>query len=177
MQLIFSKTLACRNKIISVLAISCNCVLILVSVSAIEGSTRSLGTIAGTVKDSQDRPLANAVVTIARDNAKEAKEAKEIVRQVRTSVDGSFTTKLQPGRYALNAFAAGFNSAVFDNVEVKSLERLVYLFRLEPATSDRTLPAQRKDRDDPRWRLRAAHAERSVFQLQDNADQPDETIA
>lgn len=156
-------------------AIAVQCALILIFIPVARANTRSLGTIAGIVKDSQDRPIANAVVTIVRGDTQEL--VKGIVRQVKTSIDGSFTMRLEPGRYALNAFAAGFNSVVFDDVDLKSLDRLVYLFRLEPATSGRTLPAQRKDRNDPRWRLRAAHGERSIFQLQDETDQPNETIA
>jgi hypothetical protein len=125
----------------------------------------SLATITGSVKDSQGNPLAGAVISLIKDGA------KAVSKQARTGADGKFTARIIPGRYDIRAIAQGFNEVVFDAVEVRASQELIYKFNLEPAGSGRTLPERRRDRDDVKWRLRAAQSQRSIFQAQEGADE------
>ncbi|HEV2911921.1 MAG TPA: TonB-dependent receptor [Pyrinomonadaceae bacterium] len=129
------------------------------------GGSRSLGTVTGTVRDNKGNPVAGAVVSLLREGA------KEVVKQTRTAFDGSFTAKISPGRYSVQAIADGFNMALFSAVEIRPSDQIVYRFNLEPVGSGRTAPERRRDRDDAKWRLRAARSRRSVFQIQDNEDE------
>jgi hypothetical protein len=124
----------------------------------------TLATITGSVRDSKGNPLAGAVISLIRDGAK-------AVKQARTGPDGKFTARILPGRYGIRAIAQGFNEVVFDAVEVRASQELIYKFNLEPAGSGRTLPERRRDRDDVKWRLRAAQTQRSIFQAQEGADE------
>jgi hypothetical protein len=128
------------------------------------GSSRALGTITGTVTDNKGNPVAGAIVSLLRDGA------KEVVKQTRTAMDGSFSAKISPGRYSVQAIAEGFNAALFSSVEIRPSDQLIYRFNLEPIGSGRTAPERRRDRDDAKWRLRAAQGRRSVFQIQEGED-------
>ncbi|HYX41402.1 MAG TPA: carboxypeptidase-like regulatory domain-containing protein, partial [Pyrinomonadaceae bacterium] len=128
------------------------------------GTSRRLGTISGTVRDSHGQPLAGALVQLLRDGA------KEVVKQTRSSADGSFTTRIAPGRYVLSAIADGFNAVTFTAVQVNPSDELIYRFNLVPLGQGRTAPERRADRNDPKWRLRAAQANRSIFQQNEGAD-------
>jgi hypothetical protein len=132
---------------------------------AASGGSRSLGTVTGTVKDNKGNPVAGAIVSLLRDGA------KEIAKQTRTATDGSFSAKVSPGRYSVQAIAEGFNVALFSAVEIRPSDQLIYRFNLEPIGSGRTAPERRRDRDDAKWRLRAAQGRRSVFQIQEGEDQ------
>jgi Carboxypeptidase regulatory-like domain/TonB dependent receptor len=128
------------------------------------GGGRSLATITGSVRDNKGNPLAGAVVALLKDGA------QEVIKQTRSASDGSFTAKINPGRYSVRATAVGFNAALFDAVQVRPSDELVYRFNLEPIGSGRTAPERRKDRDDPKWRLRSAQGRRSIFQMQEGED-------
>ena len=129
------------------------------------GSKGALATITGSVKDSKGKPLAGAVISLIKEGAKEA------VRQTVTRVDGSFSTKISPGRYGIRAVADGFGEVVFDKVEVRASQELIYRFNLEPAGSGRTLPDRRRDREDVKWTLRSTQGRRSIFQAQEGEDE------
>jgi Carboxypeptidase regulatory-like domain/TonB dependent receptor len=129
------------------------------------GSKGTLATITGSVRDSQGNPLAGAVISLIKEGA------KKITRQARSGPDGTFSAKILPGRYGIHAMAQGFNEVVFDSVEVRASQELIYKFNLEPSGSGKTLPERRRDRDDVRWRLRAAQSQRSIFQVQEGADE------
>jgi hypothetical protein len=129
------------------------------------GGGRSLGTVTGTVKDNKGNPVAGAIVSLLRDGA------KEIAKQTRTATDGSFSAKVSPGRYSVQAIAEGFNVALFSAVEIRPSDQLIYRFNLEPIGRGRTAPERRRDRDDAKWRLRAAQGRRSVFQIQEGEDE------
>ncbi|CAN5671607.1 hypothetical protein BH20ACI3_BH20ACI3_21340 [soil metagenome] len=125
----------------------------------------ALATITGSVKDSQGNPLSGALISLLKDGA------NEVIKQTRTGSDGRFSAKILPGRYAIRAIADGFNAVSFSSVEVRGSQELVYRFNLEPIGSGKTLPEQRKDRDDVRWVLRSAQTRRSIFQAQEGDDE------
>src|SRR3954463_8492787 len=129
-----------------------------------EANKVPLATIMGSVRDSSGKPLANAVSSLIKDGT------TKVSKTIRTAADGSFTAKIIPGRYGIHAIAEGFTEVVFDAVEVRASQELIYKFNLEPAGSGRTLPERRRDRDDVKWRLRAAQNQRSIFQAQEGAD-------
>jgi Carboxypeptidase regulatory-like domain len=129
--------------------------------STVLGNGRGLATITGSVKDNKGKPLAGAAVALLRDGA------TEVVKQVRSAADGTFSAKIIPGRYSLRATAIGFNAALFSAVQVNASDELVYRFNLEPIGSGKTAPERRRDRDDPKWRLRSAQGRRSIFQMKE----------
>lgn len=129
-----------------------------------QGGRGSLATVTGSVRDDKGNPLAGAVISLIKEGA------TRISKSTRTGSDGSFTAKILPGRYGIRAIAQGFNEVAFDAVEVRASQELIYKFNLEPAGQGRTLPETRRDRDDVKWRLRAAQSQRSIFQIQEADD-------
>ncbi|MCM3872910.1 MAG: carboxypeptidase-like regulatory domain-containing protein [Pyrinomonadaceae bacterium] len=125
----------------------------------------SLATITGSVKDNQGNPLRGALISLIKDGA------IGVSKYARSGSDGRFSTRIQPGRYAIRAIADGFNAVAFASVEVRASQELVYRFNLEPIGSGKTLPEQRKDREDVRWILRSAQTRRSIFQAQEGEDE------
>ncbi len=119
----------------------------------------SLGTISGTVLDSRGNPVAGALVKILRDGL------NEVVKETRSNPDGTFATRVTPGRYLVRALAEGFTPATFTSVQVAASTELVYRFNLLPAGEGRTLPERRPDRNDPKFRIRASQSRRSVFNV------------
>ncbi|HWW77655.1 MAG TPA: carboxypeptidase-like regulatory domain-containing protein, partial [Pyrinomonadaceae bacterium] len=117
----------------------------------------SLGTISGTVLDAQGNPVSGALVKILRDGF------NEVVKETKSAADGTFAARVTPGRYLLRALADGFTPATFSAVEVSPSAELVYRFNLLPAGEGRTSPERRADRNDPKFRIRAAQARRSIF--------------
>jgi hypothetical protein len=124
-----------------------------------------MGTIAGTVRDNKGNPLAGALISLLREGA------QEIVKQTRSAADGSFTTKITPGRYSVRAEADGFNQALFASVQVRPSDQLTYRFNLEPVGNGRTAAERRPDRDSAKWRVRANQGRRSIFQMDEGDDQ------
>jgi hypothetical protein len=134
-------------------------------VLAAEGGRRSLGTITGTVLDSRGNPLAGALVTVVKDGV------NEVVKQTKSAADGTFSARVLPGRYLIRALAEGFNPATFTAVQINSSTELVYRFNLQPAGEGRTAPERRADRNDPKFRIRAAQSRRSIFQAAEGEDE------
>ena len=128
----------------------------------------AVATVNGVVRDNKGNPLAGVVIALLKEGA------NEIVKQTRSAADGSFVAKIVPGRYSLRAEAEGFNPASFPAVQIRQSDQLSYLFSLIPVGSGRTAPERRSDRDNPKWRLRAAQSRRSIFQAQEGED---ETLA
>ena len=128
------------------------------------GNRSALATITGSVRDSKGHPLAGAVISLLKDGA------QKVIKQTRAGADGSFSTKVPPGRYGIRAIAEGFSEVVFSSVEVRASQELVYRFNLERAGSGKTLPELRRDRDDVKWTLRAAQSRRSIFQVREGED-------
>src|ERR1043165_282531 len=133
------------------------------SSNALAGSGKSLATITGTVVDNHGNPLAGALVTLVREGAK-------VVKHTTTDRYGNFIAKVLPGRYGIKANANGFAEVAFNDVDVKAQQELVYRFNLEPVGYGNTLPERRRDRDDVKWKLRAAQQKRSIFQVQEGED-------
>lgn len=129
------------------------------------GRGRAFGTITGSVKDSKGSPLAGALISLLREGA------SDVVKEVRSAADGSFSAKISPGRYSVRASANGYTEALFNAVQVRAADELIYRFNLQPAGSGRTAPERRKDRDSTKWGLRANQGRRSVFQIQEGEDE------
>ena len=127
----------------------------------------SLGTISGAVLDRAGNPVAGALVKILRDGF------NEVVKETKSAADGSFAARVTPGRYLIRALADGFTPATFSSVDVSPATELVYRFNLQPAGEGNTRPEHRADRNDPKFRIRAAQARRSVFNA---GDAEDETV-
>jgi len=119
---------------------------------------RTLGTIAGSVRDQRGLPVAGVLISLIREGA------GSVTKQTRSTADGSFSARIVPGVYSLKAVAAGFNEVLFSSVQVRPSDEIIYRFNLEPTGSGRTTVEQRRDRDDVKWRLRSAHGQRSIFQ-------------
>ena len=136
----------------------------LLSPESVSASKRSLATIAGTVNDAKGNPLADALVSLLKDGA------KEVIKQTRTDSKGRFSAKIAPGRYGIRAVADGFNEVVFSSVEVRASQELIYRFNLQASGSGQTLPELRKDREDVRWALRSSQSRRSIFQIQESQE-------
>ncbi|HZT60376.1 MAG TPA: carboxypeptidase-like regulatory domain-containing protein [Pyrinomonadaceae bacterium] len=129
------------------------------------GERRSgLGRISGTVLDSQGNPVSGALVKILRDGF------NEVVKETKSAADGTFAARVTPGRYLVRALADGFTPATFTSVQVTPATELVYRFNLQPAGEGRTAPEQRADRNDPKFRIRAAQARRSIFNAGEGQD-------
>jgi hypothetical protein len=126
---------------------------------------RGAATVSGSVRDNKGNPIAGALVSLLKDGA------DEVIKQVKSAADGSFIAKIAPGRYSLRAVAAGFNAVLFDAVQVRPADEVVYRFNLEPVGSGRTAPERRKDRDDRKWMLRSRAGNRSIFQAGDGEDE------
>ena len=126
--------------------------------------TRGLATITGTVRDNKGTPLAGAVIQLIREGA------NQIVKQTYSGKDGSFSARIPAGRYSLKAIAIGFSEVLFSSVQVSPSAEIAYRFNLEPVGSGRTLVEQRADRDNVKWRLRAAQGHRSIFQANEGED-------
>ncbi len=126
---------------------------------------RAAAIVSGSVRDNKGNPIAGAIVSLLKDGA------EEVIKQVKSAADGTFIARIAPGRYSLRAVAAGFNAVLFDAVQVRPADEVVYRFNLEPVGSGRTAPERRKDRDDRKWMLRSRAGNRSIFQAGEGEDE------
>ena len=124
-----------------------------------------VATVSGSVRDSKGNPIAGAVVSLIKDGA------SEVIKQVKSAGDGTFIARIAPGRYSLRAIADGFSAVLFDSVQVKPADEVIYRFNLEPIGSGKTAPERRKDRDDRKWMLRSRSGNRSIFQAGEGEDE------
>jgi hypothetical protein len=136
-------------------------IVIVADAAPVAGGKSTLATIAGSVNDSKGNPVAGALVSLLKEGA------KEVTKQMKTDAAGRFSTRISPGRYGIRAIAQGFNEVVFTSVEVRASQELIYRFNLEPVGSGKTLPEQRRDRNDVKWTLRSSQTRRSIFQAQE----------
>jgi hypothetical protein len=134
------------------------------SASQIFASGR-VATVSGSVRDNKGNPIAGAIVSLIKDGA------SEVIKQVKSAGDGTFIARIAPGRYSLRAIADGFNSVLFDSVQVRPADEVIYRFNLEPIGSGKTAPERRKDRDDRKWMLRSRTGNRSIFQAGEGEDE------
>jgi hypothetical protein len=126
---------------------------------------RAFGTISGMVKDSNGNPLAGAVISLIKEGA------SAVIKETRSAADGSFHARIAPGRYDVRAIADGFSEALFNSVQVRASDEVVYHFNLERVGQGRTAPERRKDRDNVRWRIMATQSRRSILQEQQGEDE------
>jgi hypothetical protein len=133
--------------------------------ASVAPSGRAFGTITGSVKDSQGNPLAGALVSLLKEGA------SAVVKETRSAADGSFHARIAPGRYNVRAIADGFNEALFNSVQVRASDEVVYNFNLERVGQGRTAPERRRDRDNVRWRIMATQSRRSILQQQEGEDE------
>src|SRR5918997_1643195 len=124
-----------------------------------------VATVSVSVRDNKGNPIAGAIVSLIKDGA------SEVIKQVKSAADGSFIARIAPGRYSLRAIADGFSAVLFDSVQVRPADEVIYRFNLEPVGSGRTAPERRKDRDDRKWMLRSRSGNRSIFQMGEGEDE------
>ena len=141
------------------------------SAAGVKSKRGPLGTIKGSVKDQAGNPIADAYVLIS--NAGTSK----LVKQVRSSANGSFLARVLPGTYKLLAVAQGFNPTVLAQVEINRSAEFVTKFNLEKAGSGNTMPEKRTDRNSSRWAIRAAAIRNSVYQNSEGESPIDESVA
>jgi len=130
-----------------------------------------LGVIKGFVRDEAGSPIADAYVSIFRVGT------SQLLKQVRSAANGSFLAKLLPGTYTVLAVAQGFNPITLSEVEINRSTELNYKFNLERAGSGNTLPEKRLDRNSPKWRIRAAAINSSIYQNQEGDDPIEKTAS
>ena len=140
------------------------CASLCLQAPSVSASKASLGTVTGAVLDNRGNPVSGALITIMKLGADKA------IKHIRSDAHGRFKTRISPGRYGLRAIADGFNAVVFDSIEVRASQELVYRFNLEPVGAGRTLPERRNDSTDVKWTLRSTHTRRSIFQVQEGDD-------
>ena len=124
-----------------------------------------VATVSGSVRDNKGNPIAGAIVSLIKDGS------DEVIKEVRSIADGSFIARIAPGRYTLRAIADGFSAVLFDSVQVRPADEIVYRFNLEPVGNGRTAPERRKDRDSSKWILRSRSGGRSIFQAGEGSDE------
>jgi carboxypeptidase family protein len=129
----------------------------------------NLGVIRGVVRDDGGSPIADATVAIFRSGT------SRLLKQVQSSQDGSFIARILPGTYRVLAVAQGFNPVVLSEVEVSKADDLVYGFKLARAGNGNTLPEKRPDRNNSKWAIRAAAAQRTIYQNSEGKAPIDET--
>jgi hypothetical protein len=128
-----------------------------------------LGIIKGTVRDEAGSPIADAYVSFFKVGT------SQLLKQVRSSANGSFLAKVLPGTYTVLAVAQGYNPVTYRSVEINRSAELNYKFNLERAGSGNTLPEKRTDRNSSKWRIRAAQIRSSIYQNQDGEIPVDES--
>lgn len=128
---------------------------------AVSARASNLGVIKGIVRDQAGSAIADATVAIFRAGT------SQLIKQVSSAADGSFIAKVVPGRYTVLAVAEGFNPISLSQVDVNRSAELYYGFNLERAGSGNTLPEKRADRNNSKWRIRAATLQRSIYQNTD----------
>jgi hypothetical protein len=91
----------------------------------------ALGTLAGTVTDSQDKPVAGATVTIETSDGLQP-------HATHTDANGQFQfTRFRPGQYDLRAFAGGVFSDWTKRVLIRTGKKTEVTLRLRSASPAR----------------------------------------
>ena len=120
-----------------------------------------LAVIRGVVRDKSGKPISKATVAVFKSGT------SKILKQVTATKKGRFFAKIFPGTYTILAVAQGFNPVTLKKVKVNRSAKLVYGFKLERSGLGKTLPEKRKDRNSSKYRIRANHARRSIYQNQE----------
>jgi hypothetical protein len=123
------------------------------------------GVIRGLIIDEKGGSLSRAVVSIFRAGT------LKIIKQVATAADGSFLTRVLPGTYSLLARADGYDSVSLNDVEVaRGGTEVYYGLKMERAGNGRTFAEKKIDRNNPKWAIRAAQNQRSIYQANEGKD-------
>jgi len=117
-----------------------------------------LGVIKGVIRDQAGSAIADATVAIFRVGT------SRLLKQVKSASDGSFIARIIPGTYTVLAVAEGFNPVTLAAVDVARSAELVYGFKLVRAGGGNTLSEKLKDSKSSKWSIRAASAQRSIYQ-------------
>lgn len=129
------------------------------------GKTKgSHGVIKGLIITEKGKPLASALITVVRSGT------TNVLKQVKSAADGSFITRILPGTYDLLAKADGYNAIALNSVQVGRSAEVYYGLRLEPVGSGRTFAEKKPDHNSPKWRIRAAQNQRSIYQAGEGQD-------
>ncbi len=124
----------------------------------------SYGVIKGIIIDDSGKPLASALISIFR------RGTLRVLKQIKSAADGSFITRIVPGTYTLLAKANGYNEVSLNNIQVNQSGEAYYGLRLERAGSGRTFSEKKADRNNPKWAIRAAQSQRSIYQAGEGED-------
>lgn len=120
------------------------------------------GTISGTIKDSEDHPLAGAVIRVFNSAEEEA------ILKTTTDKNGHFLARnLSPGNYKLQALAIGYKPVIIAEASVTPFQTTIFDLKLQKTT---TLLNAEQEKDSYKYVLRR---NRTIFQL----DRPEEQIA
>jgi hypothetical protein len=128
----------------------------------------NFGVIKGIVRDQQGKPIQNAIVAVFHLGT------LRVLKQVRSMADGSFLTRVVPGKYTVLAVAQGYNAETIQSVEINRSTELNYGFKLERAGSGNTLPEKSVDKGSAKTRIRRAYANRSIYQNKEGEPAIDE---
>src|ERR1044072_1035728 len=130
----------------------------------VKQKTAPYGVIKGVIIDDRGNPLSRAVISIFRAGT------LKILKQITSSADGTFLTRIVPGTYSLLARAEGYDSVSLNDVEVGRSAEVYYGLRMERTGNGRTFAEKKIDRDSPKWRIRAAQSQRSIYQAGEGTD-------
>lgn len=137
--------------------------------SSSKSARGKFGVVKGSVLDQSGNPIANAYVAFFKVGT------SQLLKQVKSSADGSFIARVVPGTYTVLAIAQGFNPISYGSVEIGRASQLNYKFNLERAGSGRTLPEKKIDRSSSKWRVRAARIQSSIYQNSEGEKPVDDT--
>jgi len=116
------------------------------------------GVLRGVVSDSSGRPIEGALISVSRS------DSQRILKQTKSSEDGSFLTKLLPGTYSFVTFADGFETLSTALVQVSRSSESVYKIKLDSSEKQKADSPRRQKKSDSKWVIRAAQNRRSIFQ-------------
>lgn len=135
------------------------------------GRSAGFGIVKGIVRDTGGKPIIGALISIF--NA----DSLELFKQIKSASDGTFNTRLIPGKYTIIAAANGFDSAGFSSVEVTRSSELVYKFKLQQSGLGKTVPEKRPDRKNSMWVIRSSQIRRSIYQHREGEQPAQEDTA
>jgi Carboxypeptidase regulatory-like domain len=118
----------------------------------------NFGVIKGVIRDESGKPISNAVVAFFKPGI------DEIYKLAKSNSNGNYLTRIIPGTYMIIAAAKGFSTVTIPQVQVNRSIELNYGFNLVRVGSGNTLPEKTIDRNNSKWRIRAAQSSRSIYQ-------------
>jgi hypothetical protein len=126
---------------------------VVISVGTIVSANPTLGTISGTIKDNDDRPLVGAVVRIFNSE-------QEAILKTTTDKNGYFlANNLSPGHYKLKAIATGYKPKEVAQASVNPSQNTIFDLKLEKASS---LLTEDQQKDSYKYVLRR---NRTIYQF------------